>query len=428
MRSMAAQAGSAARRAGWVGAALAAALSCQTALAGYRAGPGDVFDISVLAVPELQRRVPVEPDGTISFPLIGNITVQGLTLPELRARIKAALGGRVVTLRGANDAQTTVAIDINDVLVSVATYRPIFVRGEVVKPGEYAYRGPIAVREAVAMSGGYLAASASGEYNLLRSMDLRGELETLWLDFAKERARLWRVTAEIGDKVEDRDAVARSVPLNAPIDRSAFSRIVELAAEHLEARRANHKGEREALEALIKQLTEEIGVRDAQVAQDEKAYNEEVEEFGRLTALKEKGVVTPQRYAEARRDLVASSTRMLLGSTRLNDAKRERTERQLQLHKLHAEWMHALYRELEEATARLGEIRAKLRSASEKLNVVGGRGILLGDPGSRQPVFVVHRRTAQGIERLPANEDFELVPGDVVDVALVGSQDDRPTR
>jgi polysaccharide export outer membrane protein len=192
------------RTAGWAIAMAAVVFNCQTTFAGYRVGPGDAFEISVIGIPDLQRRVPVEPDGTISFPIIGSLLAQGLSLAELRAHIKAALGGRVVTLQNAN---APVMINMDDVLVTVAAYRPIFVKGDVAKPGEYSYRAPMAIREVVALSGGFLRAPA-GEPNVLRVMELRAELEAQWLDFAVQQARLWRINAELGEKVEDRASVS----------------------------------------------------------------------------------------------------------------------------------------------------------------------------------------------------------------------------
>jgi polysaccharide export outer membrane protein len=401
----------------WAAAVVAVVFHCQSALAGYRVGPGDALEISVLGVPDLQRRVPVEPDGTIWFPVIGSLSVQGLTLAELRAHIRAALGGRVVTLQSAN---APMAINIDDVLVTVATYRPIFVNGDVAKPGEYPYRAPMAIRELVALSGGYLRAPA-GEQNALRAIDLRAELETLWLDFAVQQARLWRINAELGKKVEDRASVSKTVPPSAPIDQSALTRIVEVAADHLETRQSNYQREEEALQKLITHLTEEISVTGAQVAEDEKSYKAEVEELARLTALGEKGVVSQPRLADARRDLLSVSTRVLMGTTRLHDAKRQKTERQLQLYKLAAERKAALHQELETATARLNDIRARLHGTAEKLQFLGGSVYADGEGSRPRPTFVVLRKTSERVERLVADEDFELLPGDVVDVAGSGA-------
>jgi polysaccharide export outer membrane protein len=394
----------------------AVVFNCQTTFAGYRVGPGDTFDISVIGIPDLQRRVPVEPDGTISFPIIGSLRAQGLSLAEFRAHIKAALGGRVVTLQSSS---ATVAINMDDVVVTVAAYRPIFVRGDVAKPGEYPYRTPMAIREVVALSGGFLK-GPSGESNALRAMDVRAEQEALWLDFAVQQARLWRINTELGETVGDRASVSQRLPPNAPIDQSAVNRIVEAAANHLETRQVNYQREEEALQKIISHLAEEIAVTGAQVVEAEKSYKAEIEELARLTALGEKGVVNQPRLADARRDLMAASTQVQMGTTRLHDAKRQKTERQLQLYKLAAERKAALHQELESATARLNDIQVRLRGTSEKLRFLGGNPYADREGTPPPAAFVVRRRTSEGVERLVVDEDFELLPGDVVDVAATG--------
>jgi polysaccharide biosynthesis/export protein len=401
----------------WAAAVIAVVLPCQSAVAGYRVGPGDAVEISVLGVPDLQRRMLVEPDGTISLPVVGSLAVQGLTSVELRAHVKAALGGRVVTLQSPS---TPVAISIDDVLVTVAAYRPIFVKGDVAKPGEYPYRAAMAIREVVALSGGFLRALA-GEQNALRAVELRAELESLWLDFAAQQSRLWRIKSELGEQVEERGFLSKRVPANAPIDRSVLARIIEVAANHLETRQINYQREEGALQQIIAQLNEEISVTGAQVLEDEKSYKAEVEELARLTALVEKGVVSQPRLADARRDLLSASTRVLMGTTRLHDAKRQRTERQLQLYKLGAERKSTLHQELETANARLNDIEARLRGTSEKLRFLEGSASADGDGSQPQAAFVVRRRNPEGLVRLVADEDFELLPGDVVDVRARGA-------
>ena len=57
--------------------------------AAYKLDVGDVLEISVARVPELQHRVPVQLDGTISFPALGTITAAGLSPLEVQAKIQA---------------------------------------------------------------------------------------------------------------------------------------------------------------------------------------------------------------------------------------------------------------------------------------------------------------------------------------------------
>ena len=57
----------------------------------YHIGPGDILEISVWKDESLSREMVVPPDGVISFPLVGDIDVNHMTVTELREAIKKKL-------------------------------------------------------------------------------------------------------------------------------------------------------------------------------------------------------------------------------------------------------------------------------------------------------------------------------------------------
>ena len=108
----------------------------------YRLGPGDLLDIRVLGADELKGQYSVQDDGTISLMLIGKVPAAGLTVDELEKRIAAKLTeGSYITRP--------------EVGVSVVTYRPFYILGEVAKPGGYPYASGMRVLSAVAAAQGY---------------------------------------------------------------------------------------------------------------------------------------------------------------------------------------------------------------------------------------------------------------------------------
>ena len=62
-------------------------LPAAPAEAQHRVDVGDVIEIVVARVPELQRRTTVKVDGSISFPLLGSLAVAGLSPSQLEAKI-----------------------------------------------------------------------------------------------------------------------------------------------------------------------------------------------------------------------------------------------------------------------------------------------------------------------------------------------------
>jgi polysaccharide export outer membrane protein len=109
---------------------------------GYKLGSGDELRIITFGEDQLTGEFSVDDQGKIDLPLLGNVQAAGLTPQELGKRIATGLNHTGVT----RDAS---------VAVQVLAYRPIFVLGEVAKPGQYAYQPGMTMLTAVAVAGGF---------------------------------------------------------------------------------------------------------------------------------------------------------------------------------------------------------------------------------------------------------------------------------
>lgn len=109
----------------------------------YRINPGDELEIYVWGEERLQRGVRVLPDGTIAFPLVGQLMAQGKLPSELEAAISSALASQY---RG----------EVPQVTVSVTSPAGMqfSVLGRVNSPGSFATGRYINVLEALSMAGG----------------------------------------------------------------------------------------------------------------------------------------------------------------------------------------------------------------------------------------------------------------------------------
>lgn len=107
----------------------------------YRIGAGDKLALTVFREESLSGEFTVNELGVMSLPLVGDIQAEGRTLPEFRAELVALLSREFV-----RDPNVT---------VSVVNYRPVYVLGEVERPGEYAYNERMTVYALVAMAGGF---------------------------------------------------------------------------------------------------------------------------------------------------------------------------------------------------------------------------------------------------------------------------------
>src|SRR5713101_5477031 len=212
---------------------LSVSLICSAipAKAEYRLDVGDVLEISVAGVPDLRQRVAVQLDGSISFPLLGTFVVAGLPPSEVRAKIQATLPTKVFRQRAPDGREIVIVIEPDQVTASVVEYRPIYVNGDVSRPGAQAYRPLMTVRQAVALSGGYEIMRFRMNNPFLEAADFRSEYESLWTEFAKEQAHIWRLKIELGGE----DKAEQSILQGTPLPSSMVSQMTRLEAEQLKA-------------------------------------------------------------------------------------------------------------------------------------------------------------------------------------------------
>jgi polysaccharide export outer membrane protein len=107
----------------------------------YRLGPGDKLRITVFGAEDLSGDFSVNDSGTVDAPLVGAVKAAGLTTEEF---------GRALERRLADGYMKN-----PKVAVQAQTYRPVYIFGEVTRPGEYPYSAGMTVLNAVALGGGY---------------------------------------------------------------------------------------------------------------------------------------------------------------------------------------------------------------------------------------------------------------------------------
>jgi polysaccharide export outer membrane protein len=108
----------------------------------YRIGVGDKIEIGVFGHEDLAKVVEVRSDGTINYPLIGDIRVVGMTAAEIDAEITRVLGKDYLV-----DPQ--VSVDVREYQSQWVT-----IIGEVRTPGKYVLKRNMRVIDVLAEAGG----------------------------------------------------------------------------------------------------------------------------------------------------------------------------------------------------------------------------------------------------------------------------------
>ncbi len=140
---------------GWSG--FAAAQGAPGAFPAYRVNAGDELEVSVWGEERLQRLVHVLPDGTFTFPLVGQVAAMGRLPAEIEARISEGLKPQY---RGVVPQVTVSVKNPSGFQFSVI--------GKVRSPGTFTPGRYVNALEALSMAGGPTEFAELGGMKILR--------------------------------------------------------------------------------------------------------------------------------------------------------------------------------------------------------------------------------------------------------------------
>jgi len=122
----------------------------------YRVGPKDILTITVWEEPDLTKEAIIDQDGTINYPLLGNIHIAGMSVKQIDHKITHLL-----------------AIDYlvkPEVEVTIKEHhsQKVLVLGEIKNPGAYVLTGLTHLLEIISRAGG-LTDKAGNKVNIYRA-------------------------------------------------------------------------------------------------------------------------------------------------------------------------------------------------------------------------------------------------------------------
>ena len=131
----------------------------------YRLGPGDQILIDVFGEENLSMDFMLNDTGTLNYPFLGELQVEGLSVLELERLITVGLKGPYL-------------VD-PDVTVSVKEYRPFYLNGEVRQPGGIPYQPGLTLERAISLGGGFTQRAAKTKVKVLRAANPNGEAQPI---------------------------------------------------------------------------------------------------------------------------------------------------------------------------------------------------------------------------------------------------------
>ncbi|WP_018896520.1 polysaccharide biosynthesis/export family protein [Rhizobium sp. 2MFCol3.1] len=348
--------------------------------------------------------------GTVSVPVLGSVAVGDLDDDGLAAEI----GKRLKEKIGLVDAPATT--------VQVLEYPPVYVVGDVSKPGEYKFSLGLTVLQAVALGGGEFRSTSAleGASEVTR---LVGALKELDDSITRSNAKIARLETEMTG--------ATTADLSKQADKSdPFAAAIYNQEQVIfEARTSSIDRKAKSLAELRELLNEEIRVLDQKTASTDaniKSIQQQVDSTATLVA---KGAVVATRQGEVERTLRSYQDDRLDISTAIMRARQSISQTTRDLQALYDERKTEVASDLQAERATLVQLKVK-RETSQKLVLDSLSSLSGAARQGEKPVltFVIVRRENGTANEISASESTTLMPGDVVKVTRTASQAANPVE
>ena len=127
-------------------------------MSGYKIGPENALQIDVYygRDKELSRKVRVSSKGFITFPLLGEVGVSGLTVADLEKKLTEMLEKDYLV-----NPQVSVYIE---------EYSTVSILGQVKEPGSFEIKGSLTVIELISLAGGFTKIAATNDVRIIRPL------------------------------------------------------------------------------------------------------------------------------------------------------------------------------------------------------------------------------------------------------------------
>ncbi|WP_315925059.1 polysaccharide biosynthesis/export family protein [Mesorhizobium sp. SP-1A] len=342
----------------------------------------------------------VSRSGTVQLPVIGSLSVTNLDsaglATEIATRLKAKMG----------------LVDKPDTTVDIVEYPPLYIVGDVTKPGEYRFRDGITALQALALSGGPLRSMGgrAAEIQLVAGMKATAE------QILRGKVKIARLEAEMAGAAEPD---FRAVQADGA-DPKTFAQIAAQERLIFTTRAKEIERQTKTLNDLRDLLNAEINVLQEKIKAADVGIENTKQELTGVTMLVQKGIAVVSRKSDLERLLASLQADRLDQVTAIMRARQNIAQATRDLEGIQDRHQTEVATELQQEQARQGELGIK-QAASQKLLLdqlsSGGAGAE-DDNGMHLSVL----RSDNGKEtEIAATELTVLVPGDVLRVRL-----DRP--
>lgn len=362
----------------------------------------DKLKIKVFQYPELSGDYKVRANGTISIAPIGDIPVTGLSTKEIATQISERF-----VRSGISDKPGT--------SVEVLETRPVYVLGDVQKPGEYQFRPGMTVLQVVSLAGGWLRFNDPALMRLDRdSITISGEMRNLVRRYYELTARRARLNAELAMRTDiqfSNDLVLRSqvdpaVRQLIDEERSLLNIHVDALKTQIDSLEQNRGLYEREIDAIKRQI-------EANKVQSASVERELVE----VRNLVKRGLTTISRLANLERMQAQLEMNEQGFQTLILRSRQNITQADQRIFDLKSQRNAAVTAEVQKVRMDIDDVSVRFdtsRSLLVEAKVTVPALVGVSDGAVETKSLVVVRMLDGKTQTIDATESTELLPGDVL--------------
>jgi protein involved in polysaccharide export with SLBB domain len=364
----------------------------------------DKLKLKIFQYPELNGEYEVDANGTITLADIGDIPVDGLTTKDV-----ANLVSQRIIRAGLSTKPGT--------SVEIMQSRPVYVLGDVQKPGEYTFRPGVTVLQVVSLAGGWLRFNDPGLVRVERDMiTVKGELRQIMRRRFRLVARRALLNAELAmtHDVQFPQALVQQAGKD-----SALSQLLDQERSLLRTRVEAVETELESLNKTRTLYEGEIEGVMRQMKANQAQYDSVGKELKSIKALEAKGLTTATRVMGLERMLEQIEMNQQGFQTLVLRARQAITQLNQRVFDLENNQRGKVMAELEQTRIDLDDLNIKWgtnRSLLVEAQITAPTLIAGSDNLSETRNLTIVRVVKGNEQTLEANENTVMLPGDVLRV------------
>jgi polysaccharide biosynthesis/export protein len=300
-----------------------------------------------------------------------------------------------------------------EVVIDIAEYRPLYIGGDVVKPGSYPYRPGMTVRDAIALAQGYDSLHLRGRDPMVEAANAQADYDSYAIEAAKQVVRIDRLKAALADR---RELDLKNGP-DFPVRPEAMAEIRRVESQRLSADWENRSRERAHLTEMLNGTKEQLATLTREREQSAAALDQQNKYLARVRELMQRGLLQNSRFEELQRGLITAQNQFYEMQTRVLQAQKDVADFTRKLDTVDDERRARLLQELQEAITQLETSRYRFEAAATKVKYTEGAISHWNDP-AEAPKITIYENVNGGEQRRRASEAAPLNPGDNIEIVF----------